>query len=91
MSEGDVLVKKYEKSPYLVTSEKVTGEAHVRVLARFQKYVDNSISKTVNLKQNTTKKEIKRLILLAYELGCKGLTLYRNKSRKEQVICTECD
>ncbi len=91
IAEGDLLTKKYRDSPYLVTSDQISGEDQIRVVARFQKYVDNSISKTINLKESTTIDEIKRLIVLAYDLGLKGITMYREKSRKEQVICKSCE
>ncbi len=91
IAEGDTLVKRYKDSPYLVTSEEVSGEDQIKIVARFQNYVDNSISKTVNLPESTTVEEIKRLIVLAYNSGLKGITMYRNKSRKEQVICKSCE
>lgn len=88
--EGDVLSKKYKKSPYLVTMKDVSGEQQLRMQAAFQKYIDNSISKTISLDENVSKSEIARLIFLGYNLGVKGLTIYRNKSRKKQVLCEVC-
>lgn len=64
---------------------------HVMVQAAFQKYVDNAVSKTVNLSELTTPEDISRIFLLARELGCKGVTVYRYRSRKDQVLSRGCD
>jgi ribonucleoside-diphosphate reductase alpha chain len=69
-----------------VTAHDIKPEQHVKMQAAFQKYTDNAVSKTVNLPYNATKKDIEKVFMLAYKLGCKGLTVYRDKSRKEQVI-----
>jgi len=68
------------------TAHDISPEFHVRMQATFQKYTDNAISKTVNLKQNATIDDIKKIFILAYKLKCKGLTIYRYSSRKEQVL-----
>jgi ribonucleoside-diphosphate reductase alpha chain len=64
---------------------------HVRMQAAFQKYVDNAVSKTVNLPEDATVEEISRIFFLARELGCKGITVYRYRSRKDQVLSRGCD
>lgn len=64
----------------------ISYEWHVRVLARIQKYIDNAVSKTVNLPENTTKEDVKNVYELAFKLGCKGITIYRNNSRKNQTF-----
>ncbi|MEW6685287.1 MAG: vitamin B12-dependent ribonucleotide reductase [Candidatus Edwardsbacteria bacterium] len=69
-----------------VTALDITSEWHVRMQAAFQKYVDNAVSKTVNLPYEATPQDVKKIYWLAWKLGCKGITIYRNRSRREQVL-----
>jgi len=69
-----------------VTALDLTAEDHVRMQAAFQKYVDNGVSKTINFPESATICDIEKAFWLAYQLECKGLTVYRNNSRKKQIL-----
>ncbi|MBG9774363.1 adenosylcobalamin-dependent ribonucleoside-diphosphate reductase [Brevibacillus laterosporus] len=74
---------------HFVCAMDLAAEDHVRVQAAIQKWVDSSISKTANAPHDFTVEDTKNLYELAFDLGCKGVTIYRDGSRDVQVLSTE--
>lgn len=80
--------KENELPPYFVTAHQIKADIRVKMQAAIQKHVDHSISSTVNLPKDAPAEEVERIYLLAWKMGCKGITVYREGSR-EGILLTE--
>lgn len=84
-------IQKMEEVPeeirkIFVTAFDISSQCQLEIQAAFQKYTDNSVSKTINLPAEAAVEEVRKIYLEAYRLGCKGITVYRYGSRPDQVL-----
>jgi ribonucleoside-diphosphate reductase alpha chain len=80
-------IPSYVRKAFVVSSD-ITAEEHVRMQAALQAFVDNSLSKTINFPPNATEEDVATAYQLAWELGCKGITVYVTGSRETVVLET---
>ena len=93
IDEGDVSMASLKN---WVEAHELTPDQHLLVQATAQRWIDQGVSKTINLPKDTTWEEVGRIYMKAWRLGCKGITMYRDGSHYKEVIgksesCPECD
>ena len=78
-----------ELPEYFIASQDIDYKEHIQMQAVFQKHVDSSISKTINFSNEATEEEVASAYMLAWEMQCKGITVYRDGSRQTQILVSD--
>ncbi|MFZ2200173.1 MAG: adenosylcobalamin-dependent ribonucleoside-diphosphate reductase [Microgenomates group bacterium] len=86
VAKGDYSGLTADERKLFVTTHQIQPEWHVKIQAAWQKYFDNSISKTVNFGHEATIDDVKETYMMAWKMGCKGVTIYRDGSKGDQVL-----
>ena len=69
-----------------LTAHEINWQDHLKIQAAWQKYIDNAITKTINMPSSATVDDVQKAYMMAWEMGCKGITIYRDQSKQNQVI-----